>query len=224
MATLSPWRAFTIPTVCIALLFLGGAPDRLFSQGAMRGSVESFAREYVAALGKKDTAAIRARIHPLARACMSGDAHDYLDAFLAREASRDSGAYDGPFTITVTAVEQPAATPALSALVHYAVRPTHQLRIDLQRLTPSLTILREIVLSDGRWFLVLPCPTADGLQRFREAEQARRDRAIAVDRLVAELKEPLRSRLLALLRDGKRFDAIKEYRAATGTNLTTADA
>ena len=54
----------------------------------------------------------------------------------------------------------------------------------------------------------------------QQSEGAEQQRKTA--RLVAALKNPLRSELRDLLRRQQKIDAVKKYRKATGADLTTA--
>ena len=56
----------------------------------------------------------------------------------------------------------------------------------------------------------------------REARIARPSHEARIDSLVGALKDPLLSQLRDLLQRGQTIEAITQYRAATGQDLTTA--
>jgi ribosomal protein L7/L12 len=49
-----------------------------------------------------------------------------------------------------------------------------------------------------------------------------RDQKEQAQVLVSQLKDPLKSQLLALLKQGQKIGAIKQYQSSTGADLTTA--
>jgi ribosomal protein L7/L12 len=57
---------------------------------------------------------------------------------------------------------------------------------------------------------------------FRAAKEANAARDARVKDLAVALQEPLRGEIAVLVKAGKKIDAIKRYRAASGEDLTTA--
>jgi hypothetical protein len=84
------------------------------------------------------------------------------------------------------------------------------------------SIDQPIALKDGKWYLVNPCPTEAGLKFFHEQMALGTKQTVDAHKLVSELKDPLKSDILGLLRQGRKIDAIKKYQSATGADLTTA--
>lgn len=116
---------------------------------------------------------------------------------------------------------QPFGLPA--EMFAYPVRPTHQVQIDFETgPTSSVTVIRVIAVLSGSWFDVLPCPTAEGVQYFREHVAAGERQKARARQLAADLKAPLLSELKGLLRQQRKIDAIKRYQEAAGVDLTTA--
>jgi hypothetical protein len=68
----------------------------------------------------------------------------------------------------------------------------------------------------------MPCPTAEGLAAFRAARKKAAAQDARVKELAAGIQEPLRGEIAALVKAGKKMDAIKRYQAASGEDLTTA--
>jgi hypothetical protein len=105
----------------------------------------------------------------------------------------------------------------------YPLRPSHQLQIDFDTGPYSATSVVMLIVRDGaRWYEVLPCPRPDAIAGIQAIEAKRAEQERKVESLVAGLADPLRAEIVALARQGRRIDAIKKYRDATGQDLTTA--
>jgi hypothetical protein len=205
------------PLVAICAVFASPLPQAASPSAAQ----QQLANRYMAAVRTKDRAQLQALLHPKVAACENLSIRDYFD-YLAEQSLKDVP--QGKYTVAVTplpAGEPPAILPA--TIFKYPVRPTHQLQIDSEAaLAESVSVIRTIASQEGRWYIVYPCPNAEGIKYFqrnmaRQRLQRQRARALA-----AQLKQPLRTQLQDLLKRGRKIDAIHKYQAATGVDLTTA--
>ena len=164
---------------------------------------------------------MRRLVHPRSLACITDDNRDFFHELFARDVRRP---LDGPFRVASVAILSAAAPPLIpSELGAYPVPPTHRIQIDVTTgPTSSVTVIRDLKVHDGVWLVVVPCPTAEGLEVFRAATRRTAEQETRATALVEELREPLRSELTSLLREGRRVDAMKRYSEASGEDLTMA--
>lgn len=180
-----------------------------------------FVAEYVAAVNARDAERFRRLVHPRSLACITDDTRDFYDEWVAR-----AFRHTLPDTYRLTSVRAlgPGATaPVPPGMVTYPVPPSHTIQIDAQSAPYSfVTILLQVTQSAGAWLQAMPCPTAEGLTAFRAAKKAGAAQDARVKALAEGLQDPLRSEITALMKAGKKADAIKRYQAASGEDLTTA--
>lgn len=188
---------------------------------AQRALVEHFAAAVVA----QDKAGLTSLVHPASRACMSAENHDYFDFLFAQDLSQH-GALEAGYTLTQFGRIQPDIVSANAAggMFPAPAAPTHQFQIDTAAHNGhgALTIIRMAAMDHGQWYIVLGCPTAQGLAFFHQhIVEAARQQAEA-ERLAAALHEPLLSEIKQLVAAGRRIDAVKRYQEAGHVDLTTA--
>lgn len=180
-----------------------------------------FVAEYVAAVNARDAERFRRLVHPRSLACVTDANRDFYDDWVAR-----AFRHTLPDTYRLTSVRTiPPNAPTMvpPGMVTYLLPPTHQIQIDAETgPSRSVTILLQVAQSTGAWLQVMPCPTAEGLAAFRAARKSKAAQDARVKDLAAALQEPLRGEIAALVKAGKKLDAIKHYRAASGEDLTTA--
>jgi hypothetical protein len=178
----------------------------------------AFAAQYVAALASGDAQRMRALIHPRSLACITERNRDFFDDVLAR--SMRPAAVESHRVTSVRRIdpaEPPGVPPALGA---YPAPPTHRIQFDVT-VGPnrSRTISRDLAAVDGAWLALVVCPTDEGLAAFRQARQAAAEEQARARVLADEVGAPLAAELRALLRDGRRIEAIKRYREFSGEGL-----
>jgi hypothetical protein len=183
--------------LALVVAFLAAAPAARAGVAARSpgdAGQQRFVRRYMAAVAARDVQAIVRLTHPASRACMDETTREFFDVVLAREADH---VLTAGFTIVSIAPVPPGAPVGTSPdLFRYPVLPTHEFQVEFRRGGPTstTTLVRQIAPLDGAWYTVLVCPTREGLARFRERQvEARR-----------------------------RIDAVRRYREASGTDLTTA--
>jgi hypothetical protein len=183
--------------------------------------LQTFVQQYVAAIRAHDVAAITRLTHPASLACIDDATREFFDFVLAREVTNARTAA-GYRIVRVAPVPPGASHGVPPDLFRYPVPATHEFQVELGTDAASTTVIRQIAQLDGAWYTVLPCPTTEGLERFREQQVQTREQRARAEALAAQLKEPLLSELRTLLGAQRRNDAIRRYREASGTDMTTA--
>lgn len=211
-------KRFTTPLLTLALL-VGPAATASAQNG--NPAQQQLVQSYVTAVRAHDPARVLALFHPKVLACRNDSTRDYFD-YLASQNLRQVPPAQYKISITPLPASGPAAIlPA--TMFKYPVQPTHQLQLDWNNSpTSSVTVMRNIAAQDGRWFMVEACPSAEGMKTFRDGMARRQQQQAHAQALAAKVKDPLRSQLKALLKQGRKIDAAHKYQAATGADLTTA--
>jgi hypothetical protein len=175
----------------------------------------------VAAVNSHDAERLRRLVHPATLACISDDTRDFFDEMFARDLGRP---LTGPFRLdSMKALDGTAAPVVPARLGAYPIPPTHRIQITVTTgQASSVTVIRDLAPGKTGWLMVLVCPTTEGLAAFRAARRERQDQETRARVLVTELREPLRSEIEGLLKQGQRVEAMKRYSAATGQDLTMA--
>ena len=215
-------RAIPWPLALGLLLLTAGSAWAQGSEVPINTGHRIFVGEYVAAVNARDAERFRRLVHPKSLACISDDNRDFYDEWVARAFRRTL-----PDTYRLTSVRAlgPNAPPALvpPSMAINPVPPTHTMQIDAQPAPYRfVTILLQVTQSAGTWLQVMPCPTPEGLAAFRATQKANAAQDARVKALADGLPDSLRSEITALMKAGKRADAIKRYQAASGENLTVA--
>ena len=210
--------------LALALACVGSVPAAGAADGEAAGiqaGHRTFAADYVAAVNSREVERWRRLVHPKSLACITDQNRDFFDDMTARALRRT---LSGPYRVASVRVLGKSAPPGMPpAMGSYPVPPTHQIQIDVDTgPTSSVTVIRDLALSNGVWLEVLPCPTAEGLAAFRVAKRTADERQARAKALVAQLREPLLSELKGLLKEGRRVDAMRRYSAASGEDLTMA--
>jgi hypothetical protein len=215
-------RLALVAVVAVVVSLGAGAPARAQGQPvAVEAGHRRFAEQYVAAARARDAERYRRLVHPKSLACITDENRDFYDDWIAR-AFRWK--WSGPYRI-VTVKALPKGTPpsAPAGMAVYPVPPTHQIQIDLEMsASRSASLVAEIAASGGAWLQVLPCPTAEGLAAFRSAKQANAAHEARAHTLTAGLAAPLRAEVMAMLKDGRRIDAMRRFATASGEDLAMA--
>jgi len=201
------------PILTAALLF-----SPIASAANPASTPERLADALVKAIRSKNPESRKAVLHEKSRACINSQTQPYFDWIFTRQFR-----YVIPEHYEVST--QPISKAAGSSMDKsaYPVVPTHQVQIDFHTDPYRSTSIVVMAGKDGgNWREILPCPSPEavaGAQRS-SAETERQNRRI--DRLAAQVAEPLRSEIIAMARAGRRIDAIRKYAAATGEDLVIA--
>lgn len=178
----------------------------------VQGDVAHFVTTYVAAFNAKDIPKLNSLLHPKSLACVTPANKNYYDQALALHI-RD------PIPSKYSFKTMPVEDKELQSMESYArfpVRPALRLQLEYDEGEDSGTLLLWLVQEKDRWYQDDPCATEQMLKQFRDDEPARKARIAKTLALVADIKEPLRSELKAMLRDHKTVTATKRYENASG--------
>jgi hypothetical protein len=198
-------------------LFTIGADEHTAREAAQRKLVE----RWVAAVNSHDEARVKLFIHPKVLACINSSNKEYFDFLVTQSFALTPPAN---YQLTLGPVTNGGAVPGIPPeMFTYPVTPTHQFQIDWTGSDNQANgVIRAIAPFGNQWFVVYPCPNAEGVKFFRERIAEGRMQNEKTQKLVAELKDPLRSQMKDLLKRGQKIEAVKKYRAATGSDMTTA--
>jgi len=149
-------------------------------------------------------------------ACQTEANREYFDSVLAQGGDwMAKGAYR---IAKLAPVEGPAPLFGMEEGFAYPIQPTYELQLNFE----GLVMVRFLAPDHGSWYEVFPCPNDKGMAMFHKAAIDREQQRQKFAQLAAELKDPLRGELKALLAKGQKIDAIHAYQNATGADLTTA--
>jgi hypothetical protein len=180
---------------------------------------------FIAAISAHDVERLKKLYHPASLACITAENRDVFDFVFVKDLSYAEDLKGGYSVTGFEAIDAAtAAANEMGGMFSNPVPPTHQFQIDTSTDSGnrSLTLIRMAAAHDGAWFIVLGCPTAQGLAYFRERRaEGERQRAHAAD-LAGKLPDPLASEIRSLLAQERRVDAIKRYQSATGVDITIA--
>jgi hypothetical protein len=197
-------RRLALLSVLLALTAIGADTETAI--------LHTFVEPWVAAIGTNRALDLHL-LHPEVQACWNDRTRPYFDSVLSNRTAKGTTA---PYRITKLAPWQgPGPLLGLPADgFSYPVQPTYELHLRFEN--SNAEFVRYLAPEGGKWYMVLPCPNEKGIAYVRDniaKANAQKERAA---QLVAELKDPLRSELLALLRQHQMLNAVKRYQQATG--------
>ncbi len=200
-----------------ACLLLAGIAGNAWSQST--GEAGAFVKNLVEAINSKSLDRRKALVHPKSLVCATTEPSSFYHSMATRQA-RDSVPAGYKWKITPV---QPGQPPLFADKFDYPVRPTHLLQLDFETgANRSKTMILQIVRDGTKWHEVIACPKPETVAAARAAGQARAERTKRAQMLVAKIAPQLKESVMALLRQGRRIDAIKQYQSASGEDLTTA--
>ena len=130
---------------------------------------QALAQAYVAAVNAGDAVALRGLLHPAVRACIDDATRPMFDWIVTRELR--AGPRSSSFRIAPVGAPGTWTATLPQNLLRYPVEPTHEIQWELAMSeTRSRTVIRQIAMADGAWFIVLPCPTPEGVEAFRRKQ------------------------------------------------------
>jgi hypothetical protein len=86
----------------------------------------------------------------------------------------------------------------------------------------STSIQLSIVKKGSVWYEVLPCPSAEDMNRMQAMEEESKAYDQRVRQIIANLAERLRGDLEALVRNGQRDTAVRKYQEVSGEDIAIA--
>ena len=165
---------------------------------------QAFARKVADAMDSKDFAAMKQLIAPSTLKCI-GKNEDFLQDRIKRLFALP---INRKFKLTVTTLPTNIMNPTKYAT--YPMKPTHLMSMEFN--TPDGnhdTVNLPIGQEAGQWYESQPCPTADGMVRFAKLQKYKELGHEHAKTAVAQLKDPTKSQLLALIGKHDSVDAWK---------------
>lgn len=155
--------------VIFAWMLLAGLQPFLAAAKTPDASLERFTTELVNAYRHPDSERIRTLMHPKSRACLQAEPA-YERYFLNAETMQ---ALPSNAKISVDGISSTAALPYRGFT--FPLRPTHIVHMEYGKKVSSDGRSSTTQIADkyiariaGRWYLIMPCPTPEGMGRLRE--------------------------------------------------------
>ncbi len=186
----------------------------------------AYVENYIDAVNSNNKTALTRQTHPKYLACITPDNHDYYDDLYQNALKRTipANAKVSFEALTIDAVTKETNGAAKIGLP-YPVHPSHQMQIDYSRSEYDfVSIIRKLVLEDGKYFEVSGCPSPQILERYRQLKIKKEKDRIEAAALFKKLRGPLLLELTELLQQGQKIAAWKRYSQETGTSIATAKA
>lgn len=204
------------PAVCVLTLFAGLCCN---IQVQAADDPLEFAARLVTTINSKDAERRKALAHPGSLPCLNGSARTFFEEIFANQATP---------AIPPNYRSRSKAIPPKQPLIFedrfdYPARPTHELQIDFETgRYGSKTIVVQVAYDGRQWREVWACPRPETLRQMLAAREARTKHREKVKALAAGMAEPLRGQIVTLARQGRKIDAIQQYRSASGEDLSVA--
>lgn len=155
--------------VFFAWLMLAGFLPTLAVAQTLDSSLERFKAELVKTYNNPTPEHIRTLMHPKSLACLQ--AEPKYERYLLQAETMQAIPTDAKIS-----VEAVAATDAMPYRgFKFPLRPTHIVRMEFGkkvssdgRSTTTQVTDKYIARANDRWYLIMPCPTPEGLGRLRE--------------------------------------------------------
>ena len=176
--------------------------------------VKSFAAQYVAAINAKDSAKLWSYLAPESRACVTPENRDVYNTLFAVQMEET---IPRGYMLNLTPVNENNAK-AMAGQPYFPVKPEHQLQIDYQIGNDSYGIVLFLVRENGRLYAAQPCATAKFIAEFRAGAPDREK----FKQTAAQIQDPLRAQLLALIAQHDTAAANSRYKEATSSDYHTA--
>ena len=193
------------------------AQQRTAQEAAERGTPEqqAFARKAADAMSSKDFGAMKQLFAPSTLKCI-GNHEDYLQDRINRQFALP---ISRKYKLTITKL--PPNIMNASKFATYPLAATHLMRMDFTADDNHDTVNLPIGQEGGKWYEAQPCPTEAGLVRFAKLQHMK---ALAHERAkaaAADLKDPVKSQLLALVGKHDAMSAWKLCMSSLRYDFTT---
>ena len=196
---------------CTIGLFVIGSAGAQSTQG-VPGDLKNFVKQFVAATNAKDNVRRRLFLYSKSLACITPENEDYYDAM----ASHMGEPIPPNYKFSVMPVNEGNLKALESMGQRWTVKPSQELHIDYQQGDDVGGYVVYLIHENGRWFYDYPCATDAAIKEYRDNAAANEAALAQYKALASEIKEPLRSELLGLLRAHKTGTATDRYHQATG--------
>lgn len=201
--------------VLVALLLaLPGAAARAQSDA------DAFVKTLVDAINSKESAQRRALLHTDSLNCATPGKDVLLDEQFARQAR-----FPIPGTVAWRLTAAPPGRPMFGDRFDYPVRPTHLMQLDVKGdNNETMYVVLQLARQKGVWREVVGCPKPETVAAAQRVALGRAEGQDKVNLLVKTLAPQLKADMVALLKSGRKDDAIRSYRDASGQDPAIAKA
>lgn len=200
-----------------ALVLLAAVAGNAVPQGTDQAG--AFVKKLVDAINSKSLDRRKALVHPKLLACATAEPDSFYHWMVTRQA-RNTVPAGYKWTIKPVPPDQPLM---FADKFEYPVRPTHVVQLDFETgPNRGTTMILHIANDSKQWHEVIACPKPETIAAGRAARQAEAKRAERARALAAKIPPQLKQQVTDLLAQGRRIDAIKHYRDASGEDLATA--
>jgi hypothetical protein len=182
------------------------------------GDLKNFVTQFVAATNARDSARQRLFLYPKSLACITPENKDYYDAM----ASHRGEPIPPNYKFTAMPVNEGNLKAFEGLGQRWPVKPSQELHIDYQQGDDVGGYVVYLIHENGRWFYDYPCATDAAIKEYRDNAAANEAALAHYKDIASEIKEPLRSELLGLLRAHKTGTATDRYHQATGQDYKTS--
>jgi hypothetical protein len=179
----------------------------------------AFAAKVAEATQAEDVAKMRALIPPTTLKCFKGGKEKFLDEWLEKQISYGIAK---DYQISVSRIPRDMAKP--SKMATYPIPRTHLMEFKYSAAGNEIAVSQEIGTEGGQWYLIPPCPTAARMKQFMRKEKIHAIARNRAEHAYAELKEPVKSQLLALIAKHDDAGAMRLCRNSLHLDDQTADA
>ncbi|HEX5093247.1 MAG TPA: hypothetical protein VFV84_11240 [Burkholderiales bacterium] len=204
-----------LPSLGLALLLALPAAPALAQVEA-----EDFVKTLIDAINSKEAAKRMALMHTGSTSCESPGQTQVLEEQFARQSR-----FPIPGTVAWRLTAARPGKPMFADRFDYPVRPTHLLQLDVKgENNESMYVVLQLARQGGQWREVAGCPkagTAKVDQRVAAAKAGAEDKA---GLLAKTLSPKVKADLLALIKAGRKDDAVRAYRDASAQDAATAQA
>ena len=162
------------------------------------------ARKVVDAMYSRDFAQLKSLIAPSTLKCI-GKSEDFL---IDRMKKQFELPISKNYKLTITKL--PPGVMGPNKYATYPMLPTHLMGMEFtDRDGDTATVNLTIGQEDGQWYEAQPCPTEAGMERFAKLVQMRQQRHARAQAAMSQVKDPVKSQLLALI---SKHDSVAAWR------------
>jgi hypothetical protein len=215
----SPW-ATRAPAASASASATTSQIKVLHPEAKITPAQRAFAKKYVEALDAEDSAKMRALIPPDTLKCFDQSRQPFLDAWIHKQFRNQI-----PANNKMSVIQLPPEMYKTSKMATYPVRGTHLMAFEFNTADGgTVTINQAVGQQAGVWYMIAPCPTAAGLERFAKIQKLRAVSRERAELAYAKLKPPVKSQLLALIAKHDNASAWKLCIQSLHVDFMTAQA
>jgi hypothetical protein len=196
------------------LLALPGAPARAQAEAG------DFVKALVDAINSKEAGQRRALLHTDSLDCRNPGQDQVLEEQFARQSR-----FPIPGTVAWRLTAARPGRPMFSDRFDYDVRPTHILQLDVKgENNESMYVVLQVARQKGLWREIVGCPKPGTVALDRRVAIAKVGGQSKAELLVSTMAPTRKAELLALLKEGRKADAVRAYEALSAQDPATAAA